>query len=307
MPELWIDGLGKRYGRDAWALRGLTLGVGPGVLALVGPNGAGKTTLLRILATLLTPSAGTVTWDGRDIVRHPGAVRPTLGYLPQDFGVYPQLTAREFLGYIGELKGLGGPVLRRRVAGVLETVRLHEAADAPLRGFSGGMIRRVGIAQALLGEPGLLVLDEPTTGLDPAERARFRETLATLGGERLVILATHIIADAEAVATDIALLHRGRLAWSGTPAALLADAAGAAWALTLPAAAFAEHRERWRVSGAHRRGAQVEARLVASERPHPLATPVAPTIEEAYLYFADAAPDPPDARTGEGRGGDAAH
>jgi len=274
MPELWIDGLGKRYGRDAWALRGLTLGVGPGVLALVGPNGAGKTTLLRILATLLTPSAGTDTWDGRDIVRHPGAVRPTLGYLPQDFGVYPQLTAREFLGYIGELKGLGGPVLRRRVAGVLETVRL---------------------------------LDEPTTGLDPAERARFRETLATLGGERLVILATHIIADAEAVATDIALLHRGRLAWSGTPAALLADAAGAAWALTLPAAAFAEHRERWRVSGAHRRGAQVEARLVASERPHPLATPVAPTIEEAYLYFADAAPDPPDARTGEGRGGDAAH
>jgi len=286
VTELWIDGVGKRYGRDRWALREVSLRLGPGVLGLVGPNGAGKTTLLRILATLLAPSAGSVSWDGQDIVRRPGALRPALGYLPQDFGVYPQLTAREFLHYIGALKGLAGATLRRRVEATLETVRLGAEADRRLRGFSGGMVRRVGIAQALLSEPRLLVLDEPTVGLDPAERVRFRETLATLSGERLVILSTHIIADVEAAATDLALLQRGRLVWTGTPTGLLADAAGSTWTLALPAVEFEGRRAGWQVSAAIRRGDLVEARLVAATRPHPLALPAAPTLEEAYLRFA---------------------
>lgn len=293
MVELGIDGVGKRYGRDRWALREVSLRLGPGVLGLVGPNGAGKTTLLRILATLLAPSAGGVTWDGQDIIRRPGALRSALGYLPQDFGIYPQLTAREFLHYLGELKGLAGAPLRRRVEAALEMVRLREDADRRLRDFSGGMVRRVGIAQALLTEPRLLVLDEPTVGLDPAERVRFRETLATLGGERLVILSTHIIADVEATATDLALLQRGRLVWTGTPTGLLADAAGSTWALALPAAEFAGQRAGWQVSAVIRRGDLVEARLVAATRPHPLALPTVPTLEEAYLRFAADAPTAP--------------
>jgi ABC-2 type transport system ATP-binding protein len=298
MAELLIDGVGKRYERERWALRDLTLRPGAGVLGLVGPNGAGKTTLLRILATLLAPTEGVVTWDGEDIARRPAALRRTLGYLPQDFGAYPQLTAREFLRYIGELKGLAGAPLARRVEAALEMVRLREDADRRLRGFSGGMVRRVGIAQALLTEPRLLVLDEPTVGLDPAERVRFRETLATLGGERLVLLSTHIIADVEAVATELALLQRGRLVWTGTPAGLLADAAGSTWALTLPAAEFAARRAGWQLSAAVRRGDAVEARLVAPARPHPLAAPVAPTLEEAYLRFAAEAPAVADAPVG---------
>ncbi len=286
MTELVIDAVGKRYRRGHWALHDVSLRLGPGVVGLVGPNGAGKTTLLRILATLLAPTSGTVTWDGRDITRRPQALRQTLGYLPQDFSVYPQLTASEFLRYIGELKGLTGAVLRRRVEAVLAIVRLQDEAERHLRGFSGGMIRRVGIAQALLTEPRLLVLDEPTVGLDPAERMRFRETLAAVGEDRLVILSTHIIADVEVAATDLALLIGGHVVWSGTPAGLLADAVDTTWALTMSAVEFEEMRVTYQVSAAIRRGEEVEARLVATTRPHPQAMPVVPSLEEAYLFFA---------------------
>lgn len=286
MVELSIDGVGKRYGRERWALRDVTLRPGGGVFGLVGPNGAGKTTLLRILATLLHPSEGVVTWRGADLARDPTPLRRTLGYLPQDFGVYPQLTAREFLRYIGELKGLSGPTLARQVTTVLAAVRLEAEADRRLREFSGGMVRRIGIAQALLAEPRLLVLDEPTVGLDPAERVHFRELLTSFGRDRIIVLSTHIIADIEAVATDLALLQQGRVAWTGSPTGLLADAAGSAWALTLPTTEFASHRADWQVSVAVRDGEMISARLVAPASPHPQAVPVTPTLEEAYLRFA---------------------
>lgn len=292
MAELLISDVGKRYGRKRWALREISMRLGPGVLGLVGPNGAGKTTLLRILATLLAPTEGTISWAGQLIGRRPRALRETLGYLPQDFGVYPQLTAEEFLRYIGELKGLTGPTLMRQIGAALETVRLRDVQRERLGGFSGGMIRRVGIAQALLGEPHLLILDEPTVGLDPAERIRFREVLASLEGDRLVILSTHIIADVEATASELALLDCGRLVWMGTPQGLLGDAAGSAWSLTLSVGEFEALRSSCRVSAAIRRGATVEARLVAANRPHPLATSVEPTLEEAYLLFAGDSPSP---------------
>jgi ABC-type multidrug transport system ATPase subunit len=285
MASLLIDVVSKRYERERWALREVSLRQETGVLGLVGPNGAGKTTLLRMLATLLAPTDGLITWDGQDIVRHPLALRRMLGYVPQEFGIYPQLTAREFLRYIGELKGLSGKLLHRRVAAVLETVRLQEDADRRLRSFSGGMIRRVGIAQALLNEPRLLVLDEPTVGLDPAERVRFRETLASLQGERLIIFSTHIISDVEATATDLALLLRGRLVWTGTTSALLADTEGSTWSLTAGTAEFEKLRTRYRISTAIRRGEQVEVRLLAQTQPHPQAISVPPTLEEAYLLF----------------------
>jgi len=254
-----------------------------GVLGLVGPNGAGKTTLLRTLATLLAPTEGAITWDGQDIIRQPLPLRRVLGYLPQDFGVYPQLTARELLRYIGELKGLTGPLLRRRVEAVLDTVHLRDDGDRRLRTYSGGMIRRVGIAQALLNEPRLLVLDEPTVGLDPSERMSFRGLLASIGVERLVVLSTHIMSDVEATATDLALLQRGRLTWTGTPAELLADAEGQVWSLTVSTEDFERLRTAHVVSAAIRHSNGMQARVLAPNRPHPRAEAVIPTLEDAYM------------------------
>lgn len=288
---LQLDQIGKQYEHNRWALRGVSLCMEAGVWGIVGPNGAGKTTLLRILATLLAPTQGCVNWKGQDSLRNPQVLRRELGYLPQDFGVYPQLTAIEFLRYIGELKGLRGALLRRRVAAVLEAVHLEDDTNRRLSHFSGGMIRRIGIAQALLSEPRLLIFDEPTVGLDPAERVRFRELIASLQGERIVILSTHIVSDVEAMATNIVLLQHGRMCWSGTAAALLADAAGSIWSLTLDAHDFEILRETYQISIAIRRGKQVEMHLIAPDRPHPEAVSVEPTLEEAYLYFVNDASD----------------
>lgn len=287
MPQLFIDAVSKRYEHDRWALRDLSLRMESGVLGLVGPNGAGKTTLLKMLATLLLPTEGRISWEGQDIVRRPEMLRNVLGYVPQEFGVYPQISARTFLRYIGELKGLRGSHLQRRVEATLESTHLSADADRRLKTFSGGMVRRLGIAQALLNEPRFLVLDEPTAGLDPAERVRFRETLATLQGERIVIFSTHIMSDIEATATHLALLNHGRLTWSGTPEALLADAGNSTWTVSIPQAEFDVLRTHYRVSSAIPRNGNIDARLLATERPHPQATPAAPTLEEAYLLFQD--------------------
>jgi ABC-type multidrug transport system ATPase subunit len=285
MSHLFIDSVSKCYERKRWALRDVSLRMEAGIVGLVGPNGAGKTTLLKMLATLLLPTEGHITWDGQDIVRHPEQLRRILGYVPQDFGVYPQLTARAFLRYIGELKGLHGSHLQRRVESVLAAVHLGTDGDRKLKAFSGGMVRRIGIAQALLNEPRLLILDEPTAGLDPAERVSFRETLASLQGERTVIFSTHIMSDLEATATHLALLNRGRLIWTGTPEALLADAANATWAVTVPQAEFNALRALYRVSSAIPRDGNIEMRVLAPSRPHPQAHPTNPTLEEAYLLF----------------------
>jgi ABC-type multidrug transport system ATPase subunit len=191
--ELAINGVGKRYGRDFWGLKDFDLKLGPGILGLLGPNGAGKSTLMRILATVSQPTEGTVTWDGTDIVESPNELRAVLGYLPQAFGVYPNLSAIEFLEYMAAIKGLDARAARRRIDELLELLNLTEAEKRSIGGYSGGMKQRIGIAQALLNDPELLIVDEPTVGLDPEERARFRNLLSSLSGERIVILSTHIV------------------------------------------------------------------------------------------------------------------
>jgi ABC-type multidrug transport system ATPase subunit len=217
MLSLAVTDLRKDYPRKPRALDGLSLTLGPGVLGLLGPNGAGKSTLMRILATVAKPTAGSATWNGVDIVRNPNAIREVLGYLPQDFGVYPNLNAVEFLSYLAAVRGLSATAARKRIDELLVLVNLVEAQRRPLGGFSGGMRQRLGIAQALLNDPRLLIVDEPTVGLDPEERVRFRHLLEELSGERIVILSTHIVSDVEAIASDIAIVAAGRLLARGTP------------------------------------------------------------------------------------------
>jgi ABC-type multidrug transport system ATPase subunit len=285
-----IRGLSKRYA-DVLALEDFTLSAGAGVLGLLGPNGAGKTTLMSILATVTRPSAGTFLWNGVDGVRQPLAVRRVLGYLPQDFGVYERLTAREFLRYLGRLKGLGERDLGRRVEAVLELVNLHGAAGRRLGSFSGGMRQRVGIAQALLGDPQLLIVDEPTVGLDPEERVRFRNLLSEIAHGRLVILSTHIVSDVEAVASQIAVLRHGRLVALATPEELLRRAAGRVFAAVVPSERLAEVQARLAVSSILRKADGMHVRFVGEGAAVSGARPVEPTLEDAYLLTNLAAGD----------------
>ncbi len=282
--QLVLDGVGKRYPGRGWALQDVSLTLGPGVLGLLGPNGAGKSTLMRILAALTPASAGRVTWNGEDVAKRPDAVREVLGYLPQDFGVYPNLDAVEFLDYVAAAKGLEPRAARRRILELIELVNLTEAMHRPLGGFSGGMRQRVGIAQALLNDPELLIVDEPTAGLDPEERVRFRNLLSELAGERIVLLSTHIVSDVEAVASRIALLARGALVAVDEPEALVAAANGRVWEWPVAAADLARAREGRLVSGTVRRGDVVMMRTVSEGAPRADARAVPPTLEDAYLW-----------------------
>jgi ABC-2 type transport system ATP-binding protein len=281
--NLTIENAGKQYRGGVWGLREFSLTLGPGVLGLLGPNGAGKSTLMRILATITRASEGRVLWNGTDIAAHPDAVREVLGYLPQDFGVYPNLDPVEFLEYIAAAKGLDGPAAKKRIDELLQLVNLTEVRKRPVGKFSGGMKQRVGIAQALLNDPRLLIVDEPTGGLDPEERVRFRNLLSELSGERIVILSTHIVSDVEAVATDIAIIRQGRLVAHRTPEALLREVEGKVWEWVVPSGELVSVKQRFLVSGTMRRSDGVRARVISAERPHASASPAAPTLEDAYL------------------------
>lgn len=281
--KLVIDRVSKQYAGKLWGLRDLQMEIAPGVVGLLGPNGAGKSTLMRILATITRPTEGRVLWNDADIARAPDPLRSVLGYLPQDFGVYPHLTAREFLEYLAAAKGLDAQTARRRIDELLGVVNLGEVRDRPLGGFSGGMKQRVGIAQALLNDPQLLIVDEPTAGLDPEERVRFRNLLSELSGERIVILSTHIVSDVEAIATDIAILNGGRLLAHAAPEELLRAVEGRVWEWVIPSAELPSARQKFQISGSVRRGDGVHVRIVAAASPGPGAAPVAPSLEDAYL------------------------
>jgi ABC-type multidrug transport system ATPase subunit len=287
--RLVIESVGNQYQGGLWALRDFSLELAPGILGLLGPNGAGKSTLMKILATITRPSEGRVTWDGADIHAHPDALRAALGYLPQDFGVYPHLDAIEFLDYLGAVRGLTGPQRRARIPEVLATVNLADAARRPLGGYSGGMRQRIGIAQALLHEPRLLIVDEPTVGLDPEERVRFRNLLSDLAHERIVLLSTHIVSDLESTTERIALMDRGRLLECASADELITRTAGRVWEWTVSTDALPEVRRQHRVSGTARRGDGVLVRVVADAAPTPAARPAAPTLEDAYLARVGAA------------------
>ena len=281
--ELIIEGVSKLYRGKVWGLRSFSLALGPGVLGLLGPNGAGKSTLMRILATVTRPTGGRALWNGTDIAKSPDTVRFALGYLPQDFGVYPNLSAVEFLEYLAAVKGVNSSAARKRIVELLELVNLTDAATRPLGGYSGGMRQRVGIAQALLNDPQLLIVDEPTAGLDPEERVRFRNLLSELSGERIVILSTHIVSDVEAVATSIALIDHGELVVHSAPEALLKAVGGRVWEIVVPSSELSGLHQRYLVSSTAHRSDGVHARVVAEHAPGASARPLEPSLEDAYL------------------------
>jgi ABC-type multidrug transport system ATPase subunit len=280
-----IRNVSKQYNNRHWGLRDFTLELGPGVLGLLGPNGAGKSTLMRILATITKATSGSVTWNGKDIARSPDDLRAVLGYLPQDFGLYPNLSAIEFLEYMAAIKGLDAKSAKRRIEELLQVVNLVEAAKRPLGGYSGGMKQRVGIAQALLNDPQLLIVDEPTVGLDPEERVRFRNLLSDLSGERIVILSTHIVSDVEATATRIVLIDKGRLLCESSPEGLLQEMENKVWEWTVSSDALTALKQKYIVTGTIRRTDGVQVRVVSEGRPEADALNVSPNLEDAYLYF----------------------
>ncbi|MES0360590.1 MAG: ABC transporter ATP-binding protein [Anaerolineales bacterium] len=283
--KLVIDQVSKHYRGNIWGLRDFSMELEPGVLALVGPNGAGKSTLMRILATITKPTEGRVTWNGEDITKSPDNLRIVLGYLPQNFGVYPNLNAMEFMEYMAALKGLNRQEARNRIRELLQLVDLYTVRKQPLEGYSGGMKQRLGIAQALLNDPQLLIVDEPTAGLDPEARVRFRNMLADLAGERIVILSTHIVSDAEATATEIALINSGSLLKHTVPEELLQGVEGKVWQWIIPSADLNEAKNKWLISSTARRSDGVHLRVVNEIPPGSDSQAVTPTLEDAYLYF----------------------
>ena len=284
--HLKIDGVSKQYkGSDVFALHDIDLDIGPGVLGLLGPNGAGKSTLMRIIATITKPSMGTVLWNGTSIKDQPDSIRAVLGYLPQDFGVYPKLNADEFLSYMATIKGVESKVANERIENLLSFVDLLDSRSRSLGEYSGGMKQRIGIAQALLNDPMVLIIDEPTVGLDPEGRARFRNLLAELSGDRVVILSTHIVSDIEATSSDIVVINQGQLLTRSSPEDFLKIVDGKVWEWIIQSSELPMVKEKYLLSGIFRRQDGLHIRVVSETSPaNDAQQSTSPTLEDAYLY-----------------------
>ncbi len=282
--ELLLENLRKEFGGTP-AVAGVTAVLQPGIYGLLGANGAGKTTLLRMICGVLRPTSGRVCLDGIPIDTLGAAYRDRLGYLPQEFAGYPRYTARDFLLYMAVLKGMTRARAKPRVEELLRTVRLQEAGGKKLRTFSGGMRRRLGIAQALLNEPDLLILDEPTAGLDPKERVHFRNILEGYAQEKIVLLSTHIVSDLEAIAHKVFLMKDGCFQTQGTVSELLQQANGRVWELTVPSQEAETLQARMTVANLRYDGNSVTLRILADAKPAPAARPCIPTLEDLYLLY----------------------
>jgi ABC-2 type transport system ATP-binding protein len=278
---LKVESVSRRFSGGHFGVRDVSFSATSGVLGLLGPNGAGKTTLMQMIATIMRPTSGRILYRDIDLARDPDALRRRLGYLPQDFGVYDNLTAFEFLSYFASLKGVRS---RARVLEMLESVNLHSVANRTVGGFSGGMKQRLGIAQALINDPDLVIVDEPTAGLDPEERVRFRNALSDLGSGKLVILSTHIVSDIESIATEIAIMSGGSLVRIGAPEELLSDAVGKVWEFVVSSDEFETLRQTLSVSSAVRRADGVHVRAVSPQGPVSNAVAAEPTLEDAFLF-----------------------
>ncbi len=282
--ELQLKDVSKYFG-DFAAVDRLNLTVQNGVYGLLGVNGAGKTTLMRMICTLLTPTSGEILWDGRDIFKMDGAYRNLLGYLPQDFGFYPEFTVKEYLLYIAGLKGLRPMVAKSRAKELLAQVGLTKVAHKKMKKLSGGMKRRAGIAQAMLNNPKILILDEPTAGLDPTERVRFRNLISELSKERIVILSTHIVSDIEYIAKEIWLMKDGKLVQQGSLESIVSSMPEKVWSLVVTQAEAAKLMRQYKVSNMKTEKSGVALRVISGKAPRESAELVQPTLEDVFLYY----------------------
>ncbi|MBK8028911.1 MAG: ABC transporter ATP-binding protein [Chloroflexi bacterium] len=280
--KIEIIDLVKDYGKFR-ALDGVSLTINRGMFGLLGPNGAGKTTLMRVITTLMPVTTGQVRVGGIDVMRDPGFVRKNLGYIPQDFGFYKSLNAYELLDYIGVMKGLTRIERQKQVKTLLEQVNLTKDAKRRVGGYSGGMKQRLGIAQALLGDPQLIIVDEPTAGLDPEERIRFRNLLTRLSGERTVLLSTHIVGDIEASCSAVAVLNRGQVIFSGAPETLMRHANGRIWQVEIEPREYEQIESTYRVTASRTASGRMLVRVLSLENPLGRGIPVEPELEEGYM------------------------
>ena len=281
---LAIQGLTKTYPGGLRALDGVSLDVGVGLFGLLGPNGAGKSSLMRTIATLQAADSGSVTFDGIDVLRNPAPVRRRLGYLPQDFGVYPRVSAIRLLDHMAVLKGLTDKTRRREtVEALLRQTNLWDARKKPPATYSGGMRQRFGIAQALLGDPRLLIVDEPTAGLDPEERDRFHNLLSEVGEQVVVILSTHIVEDVADLCARVAIMARGRIAAIGTPAELTAALDGRVWQKPIEKAELDAYRAQHRVISARLTQGRTVVRVLSDEPPGVGFERVPASLDDVYF------------------------
>lgn len=282
--QLKFEDLTKKFG-DFTAVDHVNLTMTNGVYGLLGVNGAGKTTLMRMLCTLLTPTSGTITCNGKDIFEMDGKYRKILGYLPQEFGFYPEFTVQDYLLYIGTLKGIRPVVAKKRVKELIAKVGLSKVANKKMKKLSGGMKRRAGIAQAMLNNPKILILDEPTAGLDPNERIRFRNLISELSEERLVLLSTHIVSDIEYIANEIWLMKDGRLMHKGTVDEIINSMPETVWECFVEKNRVSGLIKKYKISNMKSDPHGVELRIISREKPFANAKSVETSLEDVFLYY----------------------
>lgn len=282
--ELSLDRLSKQYDSKI-AVDSISATLTPGVYGLLGANGAGKTTLMRMLCGILEPTSGEVLFNDHEITAMGATYRNMLGYLPQDFGYYPNYTAMEFMLYMAALKGIPRNIAVKRIKKLLTTVDLNHVASKRIRTFSGGMKQRVGIAQALLNNPKVLILDEPTAGLDPKERVRFRNLLSEYAGDKIVILSTYIVSDIEAIADEVLLMKKGRIVQRGTVPELVQKAQGRVWELAVSPREAQMWQAQATVANLRHEGNHVVLRIVSDKMPSQSAVPCSASLEDLYLYY----------------------
>ncbi|OKS84830.1 ABC transporter ATP-binding protein [Mucilaginibacter polytrichastri] len=284
--SLVIKNLTKQYNKEKTGLSDYSITIEKGILGLLGPNGAGKSTLMKIIATISKPTRGTLFLDGQDIVNNPDYIRRIMGYLPQDFGVYPNLNAYEFLEYIAALKGVGGAGLRKRIDMLLEGVNLTADAKRPIGSYSGGMKQRIGIAQALLNDPKVLIFDEPTVGLDPEERVRFRQLISDLADDCIIILSSHIVSDIETIADEVAIMKNGMLLDKAIQPEIIGHVDGKVFETMLENSDLHAFKAKHLIINTTRQKEKTKVRYITkTPESETASTPVSATLEDAYLFL----------------------